>query len=98
MDEKREDVMGMTDEELRSYALKRVKEKREFRQHLVSYVIVNAALIGIWAVTSRGSFWPGWVLGGWGIGLAFHAWNTFFSRPITDADIENEIERLRGKR
>ena len=90
--------MGMSEEELRAFAAKRVKEKREFWQHLVAYVIVNAGLIGIWAVGERGSFWPGWVLFGWGIGILFHAWNTFFSRPVTDADVEAEIERLRGKR
>ena len=90
--------MGMSEEELRSFAMKRLKEKREFWQHLASYVIVNAALIGIWAVGDRGYFWPGWVLFGWGIGLMVHAWNTFFSRPISDTDVEREMERLRGKR
>jgi hypothetical protein len=90
--------MGMSEDELRAFAAKRVKEKREFWQHLVAYVIVNAALIGIWAIGERDYFWPGWVLFGWGIGILFHAWNTFFSRPVTDADVEAEIERLRGKR
>ena len=98
MNQKRGHAMGMSEEELRAFAVKRVKEKREFWQHLVAYVIVNTALIGIWAVGERGSFWPGWVLAGWGIGILFHAWNTFFARPVTDADVEAEIERLRGKR
>lgn len=90
--------MGMSDEELRSFAVKRVKEKREFWQHLASYVIVNGALIGIWAIGDRGYFWPGWVLFGWGIGIVFHAWNTFFSRPISEADVEREIRRLQRNR
>jgi hypothetical protein len=90
--------MGMSDEELRSFAVKRVKEKREFWQHLASYVIVNAALIGIWSVGGAGYFWPGWVLFGWGIGIVFHAWNTFFSRPISEADVEREIRRLQRNR
>ena len=89
--------MSMTDEELRELAVKRVKEKREFWQHLVAYVVVNAALIGIWARGGGGYFWPGWVLFGWGIGIVFHAWNTFFTRPITEADIERETRRLRNE-
>ena len=60
--------MDMTDEELRELAVKRLKEKREFWQHLVAYVVVNAALIGIWALGGGGYFWPGWVLFGWGSG------------------------------
>ena len=32
--------------------------------------MVNAFLIGVWALTGHGYFWPAWVLGGWGIGLA----------------------------
>jgi hypothetical protein len=33
----------------------------------------------------------------WGIGLVMHAWSAFFSRPITEADVEREIERLRDR-
>lgn len=87
-----------SDEELRTLALKRIKEKREFWQHLVSYVIVNAALVGIWAIGDRGYFWPGWVMFGWGIGLVFHAWNTFFARPISESDVEREMRKLKRDR
>ena len=34
-----------------------------------AYVVINAFLIGVWAVTGAGYFWPGWVLAGWGVGL-----------------------------
>ena len=43
----------------------------------------------------RGYFWPAWVIGCWGIGLVLHAWETFLRRPITDADVDNEIGRQR---
>ncbi len=46
--------------------------KRGFLAHLASYVIVNAFLIFINLYTSPDSLWFFWVLGGWGIGLAFH--------------------------
>ena len=58
--------------DLRRRAEKRIKRKRELRQHLTSYAIVMAGLWAIWALTSRGYPWPIWPMLGWGIGLAFH--------------------------
>jgi 2TM domain len=87
--------MGSDEEQLREEARRRIKLRREFWQHVVSYVIVNAALIGVWAITGTGYFWPGWVLGGWGIGLLFHAWNTFGQKPIREDEIQREMDRLR---
>lgn len=92
-----EDAMD-GEEELRREAKRRIKDRREFWQHLVSYAIVNAALIGIWAVSGAGYFWPGWVLLGWGIGLVFHAWNTFGQRPITEEEIQREMDRIRDRK
>ena len=76
-------------------ARKRVTERREFGSHVVAYVVVNAFLVLVWALTGAGYFWPAWVLGGWAIGLVLHAWDVFFRRPVTDADVEAELERLR---
>jgi len=50
-------------------------------------------LVGIWAASGRGYFWPIWALLGWGVGLAINAWAVYFERPITEDDIRNEIER-----
>ena len=77
-------------------ARKRLGDRRDFGAHVVSYVVVNAFLILIWAITGAGYFWPAWVLGGWGIGLVLHAWDVFFRREITDADVEREVQRRRG--
>ncbi len=81
-----------TDSE-REQARKRLQDRRDFGSHLVAYVVVNAFLIGVWAMTGAGYFWPAWVLAGWGIGLVLHAWDVFFRRPITEADIDEEIRR-----
>ena len=89
--------MVSDEEQLRDEAKQRIKLRREFWQHVVSYVIVNAALIGVWAITGADYFWPGWVLGGWGIGLLFHAWNTFGQKPIGEDEIQREVERLRRR-
>ena len=77
----------------RDAARKQLEERRDFGSHLVAYVVINAFLIGVWAFTGAAYFWPAWVLAGWGIGLVLHAWNVFFRRPITEADIDEELRR-----
>ena len=79
----------------RDAAIKRLKARREFRTHLFTYVVVNLLLVGIWALSGGGYFWPVWAIGGWGIGLAFHAWDTYGERGITEDEIADEIERHR---
>lgn len=43
------------------------------RTHLAIYVVVNVVLIGIWAASGGGYFWPIWSILGWGIGVGCHA-------------------------
>jgi hypothetical protein len=76
-------------------ARKRVERKRKFSADLVAYVVINAFLIAVWAVSGMGYFWPGWVLAGWGMLLVLDAWNVFYRRPVTRTDIENELRRGR---
>jgi hypothetical protein len=77
----------------RDAARRRVQARRDFTSHLVAYVVINAFLVGVWAITGAGYFWPIWVIGGWGIGLVLHAWDVFLRRPVTDADIDDELRR-----
>jgi hypothetical protein len=77
----------------RDAARRRVQAKRDFGSHLVAYVVVNSFLVAIWAITGAGYFWPVWVIAGWGIGLVLHAWDAFWRKPVTEADIDNEIHR-----
>ena len=79
----------------RHAAQRRVLARREFTVDIVSYVVVNLLLIGIWALTGAGYFWPIWVIGGWGVGVALHVWNVFLRAPVTDADIDAELQRRR---
>jgi hypothetical protein len=76
-------------------ARKRIADRRDFGSHLVAYVVVNVAFVSIWAVTGAGYFWPAWVLALWAVGLVLHGWEVFFRRPVTDADVEAELERER---
>jgi fatty acid desaturase len=90
-------MINVTEHELtdREQARKRVERKHKFRGDVVAYVIVNLFLIGIWAVTGAGYFWPGWVLAGWGVLLLLDAWNLYFRRPITEDEIDEEMGRRR---
>lgn len=79
--------------EPRQAAIERLKNKRAFWQDLVCYIVVNAFVVGIWAFTGAGYFWPAWLLGGWGIGVVMHAWTAFVQKPITEDDVQHEMER-----
>jgi fatty acid desaturase len=73
----------------------RVERKRKFRADLAAYVVINTCLIGAWAFTGFGYFWPGWVLAAWGVALTLDAWNVFVQRPVSPEDIERELHRSR---
>jgi len=54
------------------------KKRREFYQHLSSYVIINGFLVGINVVMSGGIGWAIFAILGWGIGLIFDFIESFF--------------------
>ena len=78
----------------RAAALARIATKREFRTHVLVYCAVNILLVVIWAACGGGSFWPIWVIAGWGIGLGLHGWQVDGQKPISEADIVEEMHRL----
>jgi hypothetical protein len=84
------------DGELREVALKRLKKRRDFGAHLLTYIVVNAVIVGIWLTTGRGGFWPMWVMMLWGIGLVLNAWDVFGRREITEADVRREMDKMRA--
>ena len=94
-----DDVVATDPEGLHEQALRRVKKRRDLKTHAFAYVVINVLLWAVWAAvgaTSGAWFpWPLWVTLGWGIGLAFNAWDVFFRRPITEEDIRREMDRLR---
>ena len=80
--------------ELREVALDRLKKKQDFRGHLLVYVMVNALVWSIWALTGSGFPWPVFVTFGWGIGVVMNAWDVYWRAPITEQDVLREAERL----
>jgi hypothetical protein len=77
----------------RDEARKRVQARRDFISHFVAFVVVNGVLVAVWVFTGGGYLWPAWVIGCWGAGLLLHAWDVFLRRPVTEADIDAELER-----
>ncbi|MFI7587402.1 2TM domain-containing protein [Spongisporangium articulatum] len=82
------------EDQLRRAALARLKKKRDFQGHLLAYVMVNALLIVIWATaTPHTFFWPVFPLFGWGIGVAFNAWDVYSPGP-SEAQVQAEMARI----
>lgn len=84
----------MDESERRQAAIERLNQKREFWTHVIAYVVVNAFLVAVWAITNSGGyFWPVWPIAGWGIGLILHGFETF-RRPVGEAAIRREMEKM----
>ena len=82
--------------DLREQARERLEKRRDLKTHAFIYLLVNAVLIGIWAIaTPDALFWPIFPILGWGIGLAANTWDVYGRKPITEDDIEREEQRLR---
>jgi hypothetical protein len=87
----------VTDAELREQALKRIGERRGFYTLLAVYVIVNVALVGYWFMSGQGYFWPGWVIFGWGIGVAIQGFRVLVAPgDPSEAEVQREMDKMRG--
>ena len=80
---------------LRDKAVRQLKKKRDFRGHLLVYILVNTFLVVIWLLTDpNGFFWPVFPIVGWGIGVIMNAWDVYGRQDITEEDIHREMEHL----
>ena len=85
----------------RDEKLWKIKKKRaEFKKHLLTYVIVNIFLWGVWLFggVRHGDFsfpWPAFVSFGWGIGLAFNYIGAYSG--LKDSITEREYQKLINK-
>lgn len=86
----------MDDQNRYEDAKKRVGELKEFYQHLLTYLVVNAFLIVVNRLTSPGYNWFIWPLLGWGIGLILHAltvFGHFWGKSWEERKIKEIMER-----
>lgn len=80
----------------RRAARTRIEKRRGLQGGFVAYVVVNAFLIGVWAMTGGGYFWPAWIIGGWGVGMLLGLWD-YFRGPVTEHKIDEELDRMRSR-
>ncbi|MDP4688980.1 MAG: 2TM domain-containing protein [Pontimonas sp.] len=88
-----------TDDELRSLAERNLKKQADFKSFLVVWLFVSAVVTVIWFFATPGIlFWPGFVIGGMGIGALVSWWDAYGPNTgITEADIDAEVERMKKK-
>lgn len=84
----------LDESDLRRRAEKRLEAKRGLGAHALAYAMVNGALVVVWLMVGGGFFWPVFPILGWGIGLAFNAWDVYAPAP-SEERIQDEMERLR---
>lgn len=89
---------GRPDEDRLYEAAKRHAENLQgFYIHLLIYVVVNAGLFAINALTrgANGAWWFYWPLAGWGIGLVIHATTLLrvFSPEWAERKAQERVER-----
>lgn len=63
-------------------AQKRVKEIREFYEHLTVYVICNPIVIVVNLMTSPQYLWFVWCVLGWGVAIVLHGLKVFNFPPF----------------
>ncbi|HEV2815482.1 MAG TPA: DUF1707 domain-containing protein [Solirubrobacteraceae bacterium] len=50
--------------------------------HAWSYAVFNGSLVGVWAVSGQGDFWPAFTIAPWGVVLAWHAGGSWSVRRM----------------
>ena len=80
-------------------AKKKVKEKKEFLQHLAVFAIVMPFLFAINMLTSPFHYWFVYPLLGWGVGLAIHGITVFgfeghLYKKWEEQEIEKELRKM----
>lgn len=93
-----DEILASSPEGLRDQALRSLKKRRDLHTHAFAYLTINLLVWGVWLLIGMAADnwwpWPLWVTLGWGIGLAFNAWDVYVRRPITEAELAREIDRL----
>lgn len=92
----------MTESQYRE-ARKRVKKKKDFYEHLTTFVVMSVFFFLLNMVTAPGSWWFYWPILGWGFGVVFHYLDTFgvpgvgtLSKEWEERAIQEEVRRLEG--
>lgn len=86
---------------VREYARKQLKKKQDFKGYLGIYAMVVGITVAVWFLTTPNApFWPIWVIFGMGIAAVvsgLDAYGIGARKPITEAEIDAEVERINRK-
>lgn len=74
-------------------AVKKVKAKKEFYNHLSTYIVMGLFFFLLNAATAWGNWWFYWPMLGWGIGLLFHYMDVFGLPGVEQVNDEHWEER-----
>jgi hypothetical protein len=86
----------LSEEQIYEEASKRVKDRKRFYGGLATYLIVNAVLVIIWALSSQGYMWFLWPLGIWGVFVLGDYLRIFvFGKGSDQQAIEKEVEKMK---
>ena len=77
----------------RTAAIARLHLKRNLRYQAAVFVILSIFFVVIWLASDRGFFWPIFPIAGFALALGGQAWSIYGSKPISEADIQREIDK-----
>lgn len=84
----------MTQEQKLKEAKKRVKRKKEFYEHLTTYVAISIFLVALNFFTSPGRWWFQWAVFGWGMAVVFHYFDVFGVPGVGPMDKDWEQKKI----
>lgn len=87
-------------EDIREVARKRIKAKRDFWRLLLIFAAIAVIMNIVWFMSGyRSYYWPAWPMIGFVIALLFTGIGAFGpgNKPISDSDIDREIQKLNGE-
>ena len=85
----------MTEELKYKEAKKRVKRKKDFYEHLTTYIIISIFLVALNMFTSPGRWWFHWPVLGWGMAVLFNYLDVFGVPGIGPMDKDWEDKAIR---
>lgn len=86
----------LSEEQIYEEASKRVKDRKRFYGGLATYLIVNAVLVVIWALSGQGYPWFLWPLGIWGVFVLGDYLRVFvFGKGSDQQAIEKEVDKMK---
>lgn len=95
----KDDVAGLDQAELRKQAIYKLRARRGFLTHLLTFILINGFLTLIWAMAGTDDFyWPIFPIGFWGVFLLLNAWTAFRRGSFSEAAIQKQMARMSGGR